>query len=134
MKPTVKLLLLLFAVAGLSGNTQAQDLVSEVEKGCAVEIKQYCSQVSPGQGRMLACFYAHEDKLSGKCQFTLYDAAAQLEHAVSALNYVAGECEEDILAHCAEVQLGEGRVVECLQSHGDSVSNSCQQAMNDVFE
>jgi hypothetical protein len=127
-------MLTLFALAAISGVALAQDLVTEIEKGCTMEIKQFCSQVSPGQGRMLACFYAHEDKLSGTCQFALYDAAAQLEHAVSALNYVAGECEEDIMAHCADVQLGEGRVIDCLQSHGDTVSNSCRQAMADVFE
>lgn len=127
-------MLTLSALAAISGVALAQDLVTEIENGCAVEIKQFCSQVSPGEGRMLACFYAHEDKLSGRCQFALYDAAAQLEHAVSALNYVAGECEEDIMAHCADVQLGEGRVIECLQSQGETVSNSCRQAMNDVIQ
>lgn len=134
MRPIIKSLLILIPLVMISGNTLAQDLVNEIEKGCAVEITQFCSQVSPGQGRMLACFYAHEDKLSGTCQFALYDAAAQLERAVSALNYVAGECEEDIMAHCAGVQLGEGRVVDCLQSHGEAVSQSCRQAMNDVFD
>jgi hypothetical protein len=123
------LLLTLFA-----GNAFAQDIVSQVQKGCATEIKDYCSQVSMGEGRLLACFYAHEDKLTGQCQFALYSAAAELEHAVSALNYVAGQCEDDIVAHCASVQLGEGRIVECLESKGDAVSAACTQAMDDVFE
>ena len=127
-------LLAAMTLFGFTGNLFAQDLVEEVEKGCAVEIEKFCSQVMPGQGRMLACFYAHEDKLSGQCQFTLYDASAQLERAVSALNYVAGECEDDIAAHCASVQLGEGRVVECLKSKSDVVTASCSQAMNDVFK
>ena len=118
----------------LAGNGFAEDLVSQIEKGCATEIKNYCSQVTLGEGRMLACFYAHEDKLSGQCQYTLYDAAAQLEHAVSALNYVAGQCEDDIVEHCASVQLGEGRVIECLESNAKSISAGCTQAMDDVFE
>jgi len=134
MRPKLSFLLALIAWTGISGNTLAQDLVSEIDKGCSVEIKQFCSQVSPGQGRMLACFYAHEDKLSGKCQFALYDASAQLERAVSALNYLAGECEEDIMAHCADVKLGEGRVVECLQAQESTVSNDCKRAMIDVLE
>lgn len=133
MRRILKSMLTLFVLAAISGVAQAQDLVTEIENGCADEIKQFCDQVSPGQGRMLACFYAHEDKLSGRCQFALYDAAAQLEHAVSALNYVAGECEEDMMAHCADVQLGEGRVIECLQSKDEAVSNSCRQALNDVL-
>jgi len=118
----------------LSGNGLAEDIVSRIETGCATEIENYCSQVTLGEGRMLACFYAHEDKLSGQCQYSLYEAAAQLEHAVSALNYVASQCEDDIVEHCASVQLGEGRVLECLESNAESISAGCTQALGDVFE
>jgi hypothetical protein len=119
---------------GLGGNLSAQNPVTTVVDGSAAEIEQYCSQVSPGEGRLLACFYAHEDKLSGQCQYALYEAAAQLEAAVNALNYVATECRDDILAHCAEVQVGEGRVLDCLNANSDSVSDTCKQAINDVIE
>jgi len=119
---------------GFSASLSAQDPVSTVVKGCETEITQYCSQVSPGDGRLLACFYAHEDKLSGQCQYALYTAAAQLEDAVNALNYVATECRDDILAHCADVQVGEGRVLECLDANAEAVSDSCKQAISDVME
>jgi len=122
------------ALTLLIGNAFAQDLVSQIQKGCATEIKEYCSQVTLGEGRLLACFYAHEDKLSGQCEYALYDAAAQLEHAVSTLNYVAGECENDIRTNCADVQLGKGRILECLQSNADSISAGCTQALEDVTE
>ena len=134
MKSRILLLLAASALFGFAGNASAQDIVSDVQKGCGVEIEKYCSQVSMGEGRLLACFYAHEDKLSGQCQFALYSAAAQLEHAVSALNYVAGQCVDDILAHCAEVQLGEGRILTCLEANAESVSGDCKAAMADVFE
>jgi len=124
----------LFALTGLSGPVMAQGIVETVEKGCATEIESFCSQVSPGEGRMLACFYAHEDKLSGQCQYALYSASAQLDQAVSALNYVATQCENDLMTHCANVQIGEGRVLECLRANADSVSPACTQAVNDVFE
>ena len=58
------------------------DIVSQVQKGCATEIEDFCSQVTLGDGRLLACFYAHEDKITGQCQYALYNAAAQLEHAL----------------------------------------------------
>jgi hypothetical protein len=128
------LMIALFALTGLSGPVMAQAIVETVEKGCATEIESFCSQVSPGEGRMLACFYAHEDKLSGQCQYALYSASAQLDQAVSALNYVATQCEDDLMTHCANVQIGEGRVLECLRAHADSVSPTCTQAVNDVFE
>ena len=134
MKPRIMLLLIVLVLCSFTGSLSAQDIVSAVQKGCGAEIESFCSQVTQGEGRLLACFYAHEDKLSGQCQYALYDASAQLEHAVSALNYVAGQCEDDIVAHCASVQLGEGRVVECLNSNSESVSTTCKQAMADVFE
>ena len=127
-------LLTVLASFTLAGTALAQDIESEIKQGCAPEIENFCSQVTLGEGRLLACFYAHEDKLSGKCQYALYDAAAQLEHAVSSLNYVAGQCEDDMKAHCAEVQLGEGRVLECLKSHQETVSAACNQAISKVFE
>jgi hypothetical protein len=108
----------------------AQDLVQEVAEGCKTEIEGFCSEVTPGQGRMLACLYAHGDKLSGRCEYALYDAAAQLERFVAALTYVANECDADIETHCASVEMGEGRIVQCLKAA--EVSPRCSQAMKDV--
>ena len=65
-----------------------ENLVETIANGCKAEIENYCRQVTPGQGRILACLYAYQDKLSGKCEFALYDAAVQLERAVAALSYV----------------------------------------------
>ena len=118
----------------MSAPLYAQGIVETVEQGCATEISTFCSQVSPGEGRLLACFYAHEDKLSGQCQYALYSASAKLDQAVSALNYVATECNDDLMKHCADVQLGEGRVIECLRSNEASVSAGCMTAVNEVFE
>ena len=41
------------------------------------ELETYCKDVTPGDGRILACLYAHGDKLSGQCEYALYDAAEQ---------------------------------------------------------
>jgi hypothetical protein len=123
-----------FILLAAASPLAAQDPVSTVQEGCAAEIESYCSQVTPGEGRLLACFYAHEDKLSGQCQYALYNASAQLDAAVSALNYVATECQSDILALCANVQVGEGRILECLDANAEKVSDGCKTAVNDVFE
>ena len=109
-----------------------ETVVDLVQQGCSAEIEKYCSQVMIGEGRMLACFYAHEDKLSGQCQYALYQAADVLETVVTAMNYVASQCATDIETHCANVQAGEGRILECLESKGDAVSAPCKQAVADV--
>lgn len=133
MKTIKTTLITLVLLLGASTTATAGDIVAGIEEGCAVEIEQFCSQVTPGDGRMLACFFAHEDKISGKCQYALYNAAAELEQAATALSYVASQCENDIMAHCADVQLGEGRVLDCLDANKENVSEACQQAVSDVF-
>lgn len=108
------------------------DLVKTVADGCKAELEKYCREVTPGEGRVLACLYAHGDKLSGKCEFALYDAAAQLERAVAALSYVVNECGDDLEKHCQGVAAGEGRLLECIEKNEKSVSDRCKTAMKDV--
>lgn len=103
-----------------------------IATGCQQEIEGFCKAVTPGEGRVLACLYAHNDKLSGQCEYALYDAAVQLERAVAALTYVANECSEDIVKHCLGVQAGEGRIMACLEAHQADVSDRCKQAVKDV--
>jgi cysteine rich repeat protein len=117
---------------GITSANAQQGLVETVANGCKVEIEKYCSQVTPGEGRVLACLYAHEDKLSSKCEYALYDAAAQLERAVAALSYVANECDADLEKYCKSIAPGEGRLLDCLKKHDKQVSGRCKQALKDV--
>jgi hypothetical protein len=133
MRKVISLLVLIGGMVLLSGIASAQEaLIDEVKQGCKTELEKYCKEVTPGQGRALACLYAHEDKLSGACDYALYDAAAQLERAVNALAYVASECESDINKFCSGVQPGEGRIVKCIDKHEKDVSGRCKEAMKQV--
>jgi hypothetical protein len=109
-----------------------QNLVETVKEGCKKELESFCKNVTPGEGRVLACLYAYEDKLSGRCEYAVYDAAAQLERAVTALSYVANECEDDLKKHCASVEAGEGRLAACLKKNEKDLSSRCKVAMKDV--
>ena len=112
----------------------AGDPVEGVMKGCSAEIGNYCSQVTLGEGRLMACFYAHEDKLSVNCLHALYDAAAALDAAIDAMVYIATECEADIDEFCGQTVPGEGRILNCLSSSRDSLSESCSAALQDAEE
>src|SRR5262245_36318556 len=92
-------------------------LVDAVRQGCEKELGSFCKQVTPGEGRQLACLYAYNDKLSGRCEYALYDASAQLERAVNALGYLARECRADIETHCGSVAPGQGRILDCMKMH-----------------
>jgi len=116
----------------VSHATAAENLVETVAKGCEKELTSYCKDVTPGEGRILACLYAHSDKLSGKCEFALYDAAVQLERFVAALSYLANECGDDLDKFCSGVEMGEGRLLKCLDDNSEKISARCTQALKDV--
>jgi hypothetical protein len=133
MKPTMIVWMALAILPLLiTGATAGQDLVETVSNGCKMEIEKYCAQVTPGEGRVLACLFAHEDKLTAKCEYALYDAAVQLERAVAALSYVANECDADLEKFCGSIAPGEGRLLECLEKHDKQVSGRCKAAVKDV--
>jgi hypothetical protein len=117
-----------------TGSALASGLAETISKGCEKELQGYCKDVTPGEGRILACLYAHQDKLSGQCEYALYDVAAQLERAVAALTYVANECSEDIQKNCQGVRVGGGKVLECLEKNEKDVSDRCNQALEDVIK
>ena len=64
----------------------------------------------PAKAACLACFYAHEDKLSSECVLALYEGMAQLERTIEAISYVASQCRTDIETLCADTVPGEGRI------------------------
>ena len=133
MKITMVLLTAVWMVILLCGSVLAdKDPLSTVTTGCQKELDTYCKDVTLGDGRLLACLYAHNDKLSGRCEYALYDAAAQLERAVAALTYVANECKDDLKNYCSGIAMGEGRLVKCLEKHDDKVSDRCKDARKDA--
>ena len=124
---------LLLGVAGAWAEEEGDvGIIDHVMTACEPEITAFCSQVTPGEGRLLACFYAHEDKLSGRCGYALYEAAAALEDFAAAVTHVANQCLDDMEKFCAQVELGEGRVATCLLEHKAEVTEACRQAIDDV--
>ena len=121
-------LMFLVALPAFAG----QDLVKTVADGCKTELEAYCKNVTPGEGRILACLFAYQDKLSGKCEYALYDASVQLERAVAALGYVVNECADDLDKHCSGVAAGEGRLLDCIEKNEKKVSSRCKDAMKEV--
>ena len=123
------LILLSFVALVPTVTVAAEDLVEYVYKSCDAEITNYCSQVVPGDGRLLACFYAHGDKISSTCEYALYSASAELEQFAAAVTHLAKACHEDLLEHCGDVEMGEGRVGECLLDHEEEVNETCRAAI-----
>src|SRR5210317_2080707 len=119
-KRVVLLAVVTMFFVSVSSARSADNVIDTVAKGCEKELTSYCKDVTPGEGRLLACLYAHQDKVSAKCVYALIDAAIQLDRAISALTYFANVCEEDLEKHCMEVELGEGRVIDCLSKQKEN--------------
>ena len=114
-------------------NLLAQEsLVDHLISACESDIKNYCSQVTPGEGRLLHCMAAHEDKISGQCEYAFYQAATLLEQLSMAIAYVARECETEIETLCSDVVVGEGRILACLDAHTEIVGEGCKKAIADT--
>ena len=132
MKTRLTALLSLLLLFGF-GPASAQDsLLEYVVNACEGDLKQYCSQVTPGEGRLLHCVAAHEDKLSGQCEYALYQAASLLEQLSVAIVYFAQSCQTEIETLCSNVQAGEGRILACLAENDEKVGDTCRKAIADT--
>jgi hypothetical protein len=126
--PVVFCVVLLGSGSAFAGESPGET----VAKGCDKEFTTYCKDVTPGEGRGLACLYAHNDKLSPKCEYALYDAAAQLQRALTVLTYVANECRTELVNFCSDIKPGEGRLLQCLDKNAAKVSPRCTAALKDT--
>ncbi len=133
MKKNRIIMSLAIAALAIGFQAQAQDsLVKHVLESCEVEMETFCSQVTPGQGRLLHCAAAHEDKLSGRCNYALFQAASAIEQIAAAIAHVAEQCMTDVQTLCSDVKEGDGRILMCLDEQADGVSDTCKQAISDV--
>ncbi len=114
--------------AALAQDTLVEHLVLE----CESDIENYCSKVTPGNGRLLHCMAAHEDKISGQCVYAFYQAASLLEQLSVAINYVAHECSTEIDTLCSDVVAGEGRLLACFDQHEEELGDACKKAIADT--
>jgi hypothetical protein len=119
-------------VCGAAG---AQDtLLDYVVESCQADLDKYCSQVTPGDGRMMYCVAAHQDKISAKCEGALIDAAMILNDVTDQIVGVANACATELQTHCADVEVGEGRVLACLNDHDDELSDGCEVALDELVD
>ncbi len=121
---------------GLTNAAQAQDmrekarqLGENVRGACTKDAQNFCSQVSRGDGRLVACFYAHGDKISVGCEMALVEASEKLTWVADEVRSSIGACARDVHQHCAGMTPGEGRIFRCLQDNQQELSNACTQVV-----
>ena len=105
--------------------------LTQALEACRAEVAEYCSKTTPGNGRVIACLYAHEDQLSLKCDYVLFDASAELQNIMGDMHEVGKACKPDIELLCTGVEKGEGRLLHCLKQKQKALSVPCADAIED---
>jgi hypothetical protein len=93
--------------------------IERVEGACGNDIERFCSEVTPGGGRIASCMQAYSDQLSRRCQFTLWRAANRVQQAVEK---IADTCMTAVQQQCGETD----NVRQCVQQKRSSLPQSCQ--------
>ena len=123
------------AIAMMIGAVTTERVAAQsIFESCETDLKAFCSQVTPGNGRILSCFYAHEDKLSDSCDAAIEDQASLLDSFFETVRYVMDRCADDIQKHCAGVKFGGGRIFSCLVEKTSSLTDICKQLVSEMRE
>jgi hypothetical protein len=106
--------------------------ITKLEKSCASDIKKYCKDVTPGEGRMIYCMQAHEDKISPKCAYELGETAGSVQATSDLLKDGVIACKAEIAGACGKIQPGQGRIAACLIANKSTASKDCAEAIQKV--
>ena len=135
-------LIMAFSLLSASGKVAlAADPVERAIIACENELTAFCSTVTPGQGRLMMCLGAHEDKISVGCAVAVYDAAMAIDALAGLIAAIGTACEQEIVDHCATpasdtelvVEVGQGQVVACLAAHEAKLGNACKAIITELL-
>ena len=103
-------------------------------ESCKEDIEIYCRQVTPGNGRISACIYAHEDLISEDCDAATENFSAVLDWFLEMFRYTYDVCADDIQNYCFDTEFGGGRIISCLVENNWQVSEGCREAVSVVAD
>jgi hypothetical protein len=133
-------LLVILSVGSASAQTDIAKAIKDklaaqaakLEKSCAGDIKKYCKTVTPGEGRLIYCMQAHEDKISPKCAYDLEEAATSVETSAASLSEAISACKAELTGICGKIQPGQGRIAACLIANKSTASKNCAEAIQKI--
>jgi hypothetical protein len=92
-------------------------------QACKADREKFCAGMTPGDGKLNACFKEHEAELSPECA----DARKARQDAQRNIRM---NCKADVENFCADAQKGGGGgVARCLEGHASEIGQSCADAL-----
>jgi hypothetical protein len=92
---------------------------------CESEIEQLCPDF-PDDSTRTRCLRQRAKQLPPLCQSQLNEQFVKWKEDRSRLMEA---CDADVKRFCRAVKPGNGQIIQCLQSHGQEVSDRCYQAL-----
>ena len=92
---------------------------------CEADIEQLCPD-SPDGSTRTRCLQQRAKHLPPLCQSQLREQFVKWKEDRSRLMEA---CDEDVKRFCRAVKPGSGQILQCLESHGQEVSDRCYQAL-----
>ncbi len=92
---------------------------------CEADIEQLCPDSPDGSART-RCLQQRAKQLPPLCQSQLHERFVKWKEDRSRL---MAACDEDVKQFCRAVEPGSGQILQCLQSHGQEVSDRCYQTL-----
>lgn len=115
---TVSTMAFLFLFAGAGA-------VSALDPGpCAEDLKEYCSGITPGGGRLIQCLNEHSEELSSSCENWI----ERIKEKSQELNEA---CFEEIVHFCNFEEPDLVRIVSCLQERYVNLTLACRQKLRE---
>ena len=96
----------------------------EEAEACEADVQKLCPNTRPGPERH-QCMQAHKDQVSDQCKQLFAQMMERRGEAREAMQ----ACRGDAQKLCKGVQPGEGRIVQCLKSHQQDLSQGCAAAL-----
>jgi hypothetical protein len=97
--------------------------VQQLRTACQDELRNFCSTVTPGEGRLLLCMQAHQDKISRQCELSLLETSRNIGKALHQMESFAEVCWPDIQVYCSGTG---GSVSQCVIDNRSSLSPACR--------
>jgi Golgi apparatus protein 1 len=97
--------------------------MQQLQAACGEELRSFCGTVTPGEGRLLLCMQAHEDKLGRGCGMALLETSRSIGSAISRVERFAEACWNDIQTFC---RTAGGSITQCVVDNRSSLSRQCQ--------
>ena len=139
MIPLMVLAMMFFSGSVLAEGKKLSEKLSDTVVAIDIEIPSceadaaiLCPGLPLNSQKSLMCLMAYEDNLSLACKLGIVETAMMVEMSMLAIDYSIKACETDADKYCGEVEVGEGRIVQCLRKNESKISETCSSALKDT--